>query len=72
MSDELTMQIHNLCIRYHQMRLAENTVRLFDDRNHDERKKVRDILVEALEADSKLFDEQLKLVENLIDKQHEN
>ena len=73
MSDELTMAIMNLNIRYYQMRMSENTVRLFDERQkNNERKNARAALVECLELDQKLYDEQYEIVENLIKKENEN
>ena len=63
--DEIKFAILNLNIRYYQMRIAEDTVRRYDDSN-DSDKKIRKVLIEALRMNEKLFDEQNEKVEKLL------
>ena len=66
MVDELTVAILNLNIRYYQMRIAEDTVRQYDNKHRVIDQEIRDILIKGLREDEKLYYEQNKLVEDLI------
>lgn len=70
-SDELRIQMHNLCIRYHMMIEAENAIRRYDDNcvklPKSFNKEVRDVLIKGFKINEKLYDEQYRLVEKLID-----
>lgn len=70
MNNELTIAIHNLCIRYYQMRITENDVRRYDDTNVGYNKEVRDVLIKAFKINEKLYDEQYELVQKLIKKEN--
>lgn len=68
MKSELSIQLHALCISYHQMRLAESQVDIYDDNCENDKEK-RDFLIQCLRHSEKIFNDQLKLVETLIDNQ---
>lgn len=70
MNHDLTMHIHNLCIRYYQLRVSEDTLRRYDDESlisNQYNKEVREILFKGVQINDQLYNEQYELVEKLID-----
>ncbi len=59
-SENKMLDVQHLCIRYHQMYVAERAI---DTAKSEE---ARTVLVDAYIAEKKLFDEQYKKVEHLL------
>lgn len=70
MSDELRLQIHSLCVSYYQMKISENEVNRFDDGYRG--LSSREFLVKCFETNEKLYNDQLQVVDDLIQKEAEN
>ena len=67
MTDQLKAEIFILNLKYHDMRIAEMSVREYDYNHNDkDSQDIRRLLIKVLENKGKLYDEQNDKIEKII------